>query len=181
MNIDFKSDFKEVYKMYKDMPGLVEDSAKTALNRTRNKTFTATSRAISQKLQLPVKVVKSNLRKVNATKSTLKATIISKGKALNIIHFKSAKTNKGIKATVWGKRRLYDRSFIVNINKRSDSKKVFARLGKPRLPIYELYGPSIPETMLEGEILKIMQDVAGKAWQKNFASAMIFNLNKRKY
>lgn len=75
------------------------------------------------------------------------------GKGLPIREFNVRVTGRGVSATPWNKHHLFKRSFRSRITGR-----LVARLGKDRLPIRSLYGPSVAKEIVKGETLAIWDD-----------------------
>jgi len=71
--------------------------------------------------------------------------IIARDVTLSLKDFAPRQTAKGVSAAPWGKRRVFPHTFI------GPNEHVFVRLGRARLPVKKLFGPSIPKEMVKDE------------------------------
>ncbi len=176
LDIDVSVNFREVERMVRHLPGLVEKAATRSLNRTNNQVATIAGRLIAKKMGISSKVVRAGLFKIKASKRNLSAVTTASGRPLNLIRFKSRQTKRGVSASAWGKRKVYKGAFIGN-----QGRTVFKRTGQQRLPIKPVWGPSIPKTMVQDIIVNAMSDHAHNQWQKNFARDMQFYLDRTRF
>lgn len=123
-----------------------------ALNHTGRKVFTGVKRSLARQVGVTQAVVmkRGALRKRMASNSLLEFRIHSSGEFMPLKDFGPNQQKKGVKAAPWNKRQLFKSTFIVD----SLGGHVFKRVGKARLPIEKLYGPSIPREMVRGETAK---------------------------
>lgn len=70
--------------------------------------------------------------------------------------FAPRQTKKGVTAKAWGKRKLYRHAFMAQM--KSGHMGIYRREGRERLPIKEMYGPSVPREMATNEIVNEMHD-----------------------
>ena len=176
LDFDVSADFREVDRMFRHMPGVVNKAATRALNRTNNSVESIARRMIAKDMGIPAKAVRVGMFKIKATRHSLKASTVARGRPLNLIRFKARQTKKGVSASAWGKRKVYKGTFIGN-----QGRTVFKRVGKQRTPIKAVWGPSIPKTMLADYIVRAMQEKAGSQWQKNFARDLQFYLDRARF
>ncbi len=90
------------------------------------------------------------------------------GKGLPIREFNVRVTSRGVSATPWNRAHLFKRSFRSRITGR-----LVARLGKDRLPIRSLYGPSLAKEIVKGETLATWDEQL-----PNFEGAVIRRLRR---
>ena len=57
---------------------------------------------------------------------------------------------------------------------------VFVRKTRKRLPIRKLWGPSVPQTMVEDAAQQAMQEKAGETWQKEFPRQLRYYIDREK-
>ncbi len=176
LNVDVTQDFKEVNKMLKGIPGLVDKAAVRSLNRTNDQVAVIARRLIAKDMGIPVKVVRAGMFKMKARRHRLTATTIARGGRLNLIRFKANQTKLGVSAKAWGKRKVYKGTFIGN-----SGSTVFKRTSAKRLPVKPLWGPAISTTMLQDAIVAAMSLHATNQWQKNFARDMQFYLDRARF
>lgn len=140
-----------IVRLIPAMDLLSSDKAHTvyrrALNHTGNKTFTGVKRVLAKQVGVTQTTIvkRGALRKRPANFSSLEFRISSSGEYMPLKDFKPNQQKKGVKASPWGKRRLFESTFIVD----KLGGHVWKRVGKARLPIEKLYGPSIPKEMVK--------------------------------
>ena len=176
LDLDVTADFREVERMFRHMPQVVEKAATRSLNRTNDSVATIARRLIAREMGIPVKAVRAGMFKIKASRHSLAAATVARGRPLNLIRFKARQTKKGVSASAWGKRKVYKGTFIGN-----QGRTVFKRVGKQRTPIQAVWGPSIPKTMLQDAVVKAMAQTARTQWQKNFARDMQFYLDRARF
>lgn len=120
-----------------------------ALNKVAGQTRTLMSRQVRTELAAPAKVVNKVLRKSRrATKAQLRAAVaLDKTRRIPLRDFGSRQTKAGVsyKISKRGKRGLAKGAFQgpkPGVMKASWRGNVFRRVGKARLPIVKLKGPS---------------------------------------
>jgi hypothetical protein len=124
-----------------------------ALNRAGTSTRAVMARAISKDTGLPVNTVRGKLHLDKATPHHLVVRISVTGKRLPLINFKargpepSRGRGRGVTARLPGGAGRYPHAFIATMA--TGHKGVFQRQsrgpGSRRLPIRQLYGPSLPK------------------------------------
>lgn len=132
-----------------------------ALNRAGAKMRTESVRAISKAMGIKQKVVRDRVRLHKATPAKPTFRLRFEGNAFNLIRFKARQFKKGVKASPWGDRKLYERSFIATIN---GTDVVMIRQEKGgslvgRLPIRPMLGPGIAKTANEERAQAVREDV----------------------
>jgi hypothetical protein len=149
-----------------------------ALNRAAVSTRAVMARAVAADLGLNVGTVREEIRIQEAKpgRGELTARLTVSGKRIPLIDFKARATRRGgVTARLPGGTGRYPNAFIATM--RSGHTGVFQRRGAPRLPIYELRGPSlphvfskyIPEGLARGE----------ESIQKNLQSELRFALQQQ--
>lgn len=139
--------------------------ARTAINQTARQTRTEAARRIAKLMGIKVGEARKALQIIFASQNRLEARVIASGRPRNLIHFQARQTRKGVTAKAWGTRKLYKGSFI--ITSPQGQKLVMKRRGKDRLPIEPLWGPSVPDTMVNEEIRAALQQVIVERLPKN--------------
>lgn len=159
---------------------IVNKAMVSALNKIGAKAATAASRQIRDKYVIAAKNLRkrgtSNRRGIDVVKARLghaEAIILSSGQPLPLANFRvspktpvadqARKRRKGIRyQVVKGKRVQVKTAFVARM--RSGHVGVFRRTTKARLPIRELFGPSIPQMFGEQQTLdSIFRTVAADA------------------
>lgn len=187
--LDIKLDVKEVKRYLSNVQHkAVDKAAARSINRTASKVQTASRRAVAKKVGLPQKKFKRNLLiSVKASQHKLFAQVAAKGKELNLIEWVTPgkkkvgafRKNKGVTSKPYRKKKEFKGSFIGQ-GKNSGKLLVFQRTGKKRSDIKAMYGPSIPKTFLQKEIVKEMKKIAGDTWKKEFAHNLKYYLGQIK-
>lgn len=137
-------------------PG-VHNVAALALNDTIRNAETTTVRLLKPLLAgLPAKEIRDALRIEPARPDHLEAVLVTSGKAIRMIEFNpQASRASGVQVNIGGKVETYRRAFIATV--KNQHRGVFERKGRARLPIRELYGPSIPGMFLRTDVVpKVM-------------------------
>jgi hypothetical protein len=118
-----------------------------ALNRSGVSAQTVMRREVSNDMGLRQKDVPISTEK--ATGQNLTATVIGQGKRIALMDFSARETKRsGVRAKLPTGAGKYPHAFIRTMP--SGHRGVFQRKpGSRRLPIYELYGPSIPHVFMK--------------------------------
>lgn len=163
-----------------------------AINRAVSNVQKNMAKETSSKYYISSGDVKKTLRLVKASKSSLKAAVISNGPGIALSKFK---VNPGTVVRYRGKSRspkVYKagvekaggvkplngnpKAFIAVM--KSGHKGVFERESGDSLPIKQLYGPSVPQMIKNEEIMKVINDDANETLQKRI-DAEIANLLRK--
>lgn len=123
-----------------------------ALNKVADQAKVQASREIrAAGYQLKVSVIKAAITLKRANRNTLQAEVIASAPMMPLYSYAARRTKKGITVAVrGGQRKLIQNQHAFIATMRSGHTGIFERVvvgGKraPRLPIRELYGPSIPQ------------------------------------
>ena len=187
--LDIKLDVKDVKRyLNKVQHTAVDKAAARSINRTASKVQTISRREVAAQIGLPQKKFKKNLSiSVKANQKKLFAQVAAKGKEFNLIEWVTPGKKKvgafrkkqGVIAKPYRKKKEYKGAFIGR-GKSSGKLLVFKRIGQKRSSIKAMYGPSVPKTFIQKEIVKSMQKVAGKTWKKEFDHNLKYYLGKIK-
>ena len=172
-----------IAKLGAAMEVVASDAMKKAYARALNDTGKATRKktvaAVAKQVGLAQKVVskRGGIATQIAYGNRLSYVIRSNGGYLLLKDFKPAQFKKGVKASPWGPRRLYEGAFI--------NKGVFGnvmhRYGRPRLiksglykgqirqPIENMYGPAIPKEIIQGAAKAAFQATSAEVLPKRLA------------
>lgn len=137
-----------------------------AINRAIENARANVVREVRDHYNIKAKDIRTTLKISRSNSKNLAAVISSRGAPLPTMAFKVRP------GTVNGRRRTpltvsvkkgqsenLDRAFIATLG---GSKGVYERIGGPRLPIRQLYGPSVPQMIGNEEIIKQIADQARK-------------------
>jgi|GEM_PF-734607 len=163
-----------------------------ALNRTAQQILTVSRRTAAKEMGISQTKLQDErggpaFSLQRATRQTLVAVIIARGKHLRLVQFSGTRqTKKGVTSSAWGTRKLYPGTFMSTMptgfvgafdrkgGKRGQRRRVKAgkNIGKayrPELPLKDLWGPSLPKTMAEKDVVD--------AVETTFATRMPINLD----
>ena len=183
--LDIKLDVKEVKKHLSRVQHVaVDKAAARSINRTASKIQTISRREVAKKVGLPIKRFKRNLSvSVKANKNKLFAQVKAQGKELNLIEWVTPgkkkvgafRKKKGVISKPYRRKQEFPGAFIGK-GKTSGKLLVFRRRDKKGTKIKAMYGPSIPKTFIQKEIVKSMQKVARETWKKEFSHNLKYYL-----
>lgn len=163
ISLDVRGDMKEVQRhLTAVQQKQVPKAASRAINKAITKARTNTKRLVSRAMGVQQKRIKGDFNIRRASRTVLSGTLYSRGRPIKLIYFKSTRQLKrGVKSSAYNKPRVYDGTFISKVGNHTG---VFKRKGTSRLPIKELYGPSVPETMAD----KVIRDKMGTTGRRVF-------------
>jgi len=191
LDVDIKLDVKDVKKAFLYLENkAIDQAAARSINRTAMKVRSISRRIIGKKIGLQQKVFKKQvdiIRKAN--KNKLLAVVEARGKHINLIEFVTPSKRKpgafkkqaGVKVKQYGKQVVVKGSFIGR-GKNSGKVLVFQRsdMDNNASSVQGKYGPSVPKTFINKEILKTIRKVAGETWQKEFAHNIKYYIERMK-
>ena len=174
----------DVIATLRAIPRGFERVASRAINKTATTVRSRTVKAISRGSGIKQKTVrqKTILRKAGYKKLSATISILRKG--IPMMDLSARQTKKGVTfRNAWqgGKRQKLRHAFISTMS--SGHKGVFERMGTGRLPIRELFAPSIAtlfERLSAGRILVQSTRDASQLLTKNLATQIDLLLKKRR-
>ena len=125
-----------------------------AVNWVGDKSRTQVTRTLAKQTSAKYGAVRKALRVVRANYGRIEYRIIATGAHIPLRDFGARQTRKGVSAMVWGKRQVFPRLFIVP----RLGGRVFARVGKGRLPITERWGPALPLELVKDATAQVFLD-----------------------
>lgn len=130
--------------------GLV-DTAKSAQSKAAS--------LIAKRVGMKVAVVKSRIYYDQVRQGDRQVVIRSSRKPIPLIEFRGAReTGAGVRVNVWGRSQIIQGAFIATM--RTGHRGVFRRVSSRRLPIKELWGPTIHGTFATPEVRQVIRDTA---------------------
>lgn len=141
-----------------------------SLNRAANTAKSTAGKEAKNKYYIKSTEVKETISVVKANRTRLGAEVRSKGSTIPLDHFKYTPKSprphnppKSLKVGVerGGLKELVG-AFVTDIN----GPKVFERVGKKRLPIKRLYGPSVPQMLKKQGIKETIETQAQEMFEK---------------
>jgi hypothetical protein len=126
-----------------------------ALNHVGDIARTQVKRELAKQTGLTVTVVDKSTRTVRAIPARHSYELVATGKQIPLREFAARQTRRGVSARPWGQRRVFPGTFVV----RALGGHVFRRVGRARLPIVKLWGPSLPRELLRGKVPDVFEQV----------------------
>jgi len=172
-SIDVKSFAKELEALGNRAPALMA----RVVNRANVAGKTAMVKAVSKDTGIQQKNIERELRINKATRFAPVASIEIRGRRIPLIAFKargpepSRGRGRGVSYTLPGGRQRIGNAFIGTMP-HSGHRGVFKRVSKKRLPITELFGPSLPHVF--EKFLSVFEEVALGSFSKNMAHEINF-------
>lgn len=137
------------------VPPAIDDVAAAALNDAITEAKDKTTEILVPMMGLPANLIEQACEVRRAERSSLAAQLIVSGKAIKMIVFEPTWTREGgVVLQIAGKQEEYHHAFIRTV--RHGHVGVFERRGPNRLPIRELYGPSVPGMMARTDVLPVV-------------------------
>jgi hypothetical protein len=174
MEVSVKGDVDAVLKDLGSLSLRVDIAIAQALNRTAARAKTQAVRTIAKESGIQQKAVRDRIAIRKASSYALHAIISAEPYAPNLIRYSARQTKRGVSANAWRKRRIYPRTFIAN-----QGRTVFKRIGKARLPIRPVYGPSIPRTFMQRVTNEAMTQAVRERFPVEFTRALNLQLRRR--
>lgn len=123
------------------------EATSRALNRTIDRARTDVTRALVSQTGLKYGRVRKATSVLRSSATSLSAELRARDGYTSLKDFAPRKTKRGVSAAPWGRRQVFDGSFIVKLY----GGHVYKREGRGRFPIQKLYGPAIPNEMVMGQ------------------------------
>ncbi len=181
MNVKFRLDVTAHVARLKDLGARGPAIAARAINRTAAAERTQAKRAIAADTGLRAKDVDAALQLERATPNRLQATVSVSGRRIPLIAFgargpePSRGRGRGVSYSLPKGRGRHPQAFIATM--KSGRRGVFVRTTPRRLPITELYGPSLPKSF-ENTYLGNAPERAQATLVKNLEHELSFALKK---
>lgn len=176
-----KRKFRKLQRTFKDFPRVVPKIMSRAINRTSTTARAQIARRIAEKVTIKISDVKKNISRTTATFNRWESILGINTKRLPLMGFKARQTAKGVsyKVEKTGSRKVISSAFIATMA--SGHTGVFKRKSDNRLPIVELFGPSLGQ-VFEGASSIVRQVLAAtnKTLTKNIDDQVKLQLEKRR-
>lgn len=172
ITVDLRADMREVEKTLRGL----RDGTPTVMSRAINRTLTpiraTAAREIAKDMKIKVGTARRAMRLQRATPARLSGAVTASGRRLPLIDFGARQTSQGVSYNLGRGRTTAKSLFIATMP--SGNRGVFGRLGKPRLPIVERFGPSIPAAFVNARIEAAMRAVANTRWPRELDAQLRF-------
>jgi hypothetical protein len=138
-------------------PPAFNEVAALALNATAKNAEVEAAQVLRPLMGIKSSDLKAAMRIELARPDHLASAVIASGKAIPMIKFRPrVSRTQGVTITVAGKAERYRHAFRATV--RHGHIGIFERKGRERLPIRELYGPSIPGMLRRTDVLPVILD-----------------------
>lgn len=165
MRVDVKGSLKDVERSLGELRGSMPVAATRAINLAITKAQSVAVKSIASEIGLKQKTVRDLLSLRKATRSELLARLEPRsGKRIPVIEMQARQTKKGISYKSEGKRKTIKGAFVAVM--KSGHVGAFKRVGKKRLPIVEMLGPSLPKLFVQQHIESAMDEAARDVYGK---------------
>lgn len=182
---------QRVQSLMREVPREVPKIMSRSINKTATSSKAEIARLIAANVKIPQKGIKKGIRIKKATRRRWLATLNITSRRIPLIYLRPGKTKKGV--TYRGPGDVYAhkqkvassggliKSAFKQVMPGSGHKGVFLRRTKKRLPIDELFGPSVAE-LFEGVrgIARQVKRSANEKLTKNIDAQINYVLEKRK-
>jgi hypothetical protein len=135
--------------------------AALAINDTAKNAQVEAAQQLAPMMGLPSRDVKAAFSIQPATPDHLAGALVARGRAIPMIKFRPRASRRGVSIRIAGKTEVYRHAFIATV--RHGHVGVFERKGRERLPIRELYGPSITGMLKRSDVLpKLLETISDR-------------------
>ena len=160
ISINVRADIRRVTRNLRLSRKQIGAMARRAINKAGKMNQTAMARDVSKLTSLRVTKVKADMILRSAQGNDLGrmfSRLKSRRAPQKLSYFtRPTQTARGVMVTAWGVRKLYQNTFLATMDSGhvgifSRAKRGEKRVG--RIPLHELHGPEIPETMALREVM----------------------------
>lgn len=170
--IDLTADIAKANVLLSHIKGGAPKAINSALNRTIEGVRTDITKQVTATYDIKAKPVRASMKITKSSMSTLRASVASAGSPIPLINFRITPNKPGQQKPGSVLRASVKRSggkpipgaFVAQMT--NGHIGVFQRIGKKRLKIKELFGPSVPQMMEETKINKQVMDGANDRFSK---------------
>jgi hypothetical protein len=149
------SELNDHIQQYLSVAAQLPDAVSMALNSAGDAATTVIARELAAETGAHVHDIRESITQDKSTPDSLEYVITISGEYLPLGEFDPSVTSKGISARPWGTRRVFGGSFEIPA---TGEGHVFVRMGRERLPIRELWGPSPAREFERGDALQMAKD-----------------------
>jgi hypothetical protein len=166
MTIDIHFDAKSLAELDRKLSAFEAEAlagaVSRALNRAGDSATTQLGRELSAQTGMGVRAVRENVTTKPSRPDELSYTITVEGGPQPLSEFAPRQTRRGVSAAPWRKRRTFPGTFVRPAG-------VFKRVGKARLPIKMLWGPSLAREVTRGEAKEVATAAAMEVFGRRLA------------
>lgn len=178
-------EIKQIAIKLRGFPKQVPGATASALNRTLDYTATLTKKEVTNMYSIKQKEVNATLKKKRASKSSLNAHILSRGKTIALSKFphnpkQYRPRNKKVKVKVKKQEgykviKTSPSAFVQTMN---GGTHIWMRKGKERTPVKLLNTLSVPQMISNDEVINTIQSKSGEKLQERINHEIEWRLNR---
>lgn len=174
--VQVRIDMRDVNRALRGIKSGTPIAISRAMNRTIGSVQTAAVREVARDTGLRSRDVRKAMALERATVQALVAVLRITGRRIPLLAFAARQVRLGV--TYRGRlgRGLVRSAFVATM--RSSHRGVFKRWTPRRLPIVELFGPSLPHVFLKAAIIDTLKALAGPLLEKNLKHEVDFLLRR---
>ena len=135
----------------------VPNATVAALNRVAASARASAAKTIGADLGIKQSAVRAATSVNKANVTTMTAEVVAKGKRIPLAELGARQTARGVTYKTGSGRKLIPGAFMGRM--RTGHTGAFKRLNRRRLPIYELFGPSLVLVFIKNTVQSAMRDV----------------------
>ena len=187
MSINIKIDDSEMQKKLNKLsafPKEIPKASVAALNRALNTAQKTIGKEVSHKYRIRSSEVKSTLKTVKPTASSMRTLIYSSGRRYTLTHFEknlntAVRKNTAVKVEVKkGHAKTVNTSPKSFVGRMSGNFLIAKRVGKARYPIVVLKSLSVPQMIATEDVSSKVIEESNKTLQKRIDHEVEYRLNK---
>lgn len=162
---DFEDATSDLRNLEKSIPKAISSS----LTRVGNGVRTDATKSVREDYTIKAGDVRGEIKvDKGKVKSDMMLTVKSKGPNLPLTKFKTTVSRSGVKANVLKTTGLKRIPGAFKMTGPKTKPGVFSRVGNPRLPIKELYGPAVPVMLNKDGVVERIDERARERMQERF-------------
>lgn len=158
-------------------PPKLDQAVALALVDTAKSAIVKAASVIARRTGLRSGTVKERIFYDRVAVGDYEVTVKSSKRPIPLIEFPVRQTGSGVSTRAWGKGQTIRGAFIATM--RNGHTGVFRRVGRARLPIKELWGPTIGGTFAVPEVQGVIGDTMRARLQKALARRMASAARRR--
>lgn len=166
MEISVEGSVNEIIRSLDAHPATVAKATTMALNKTASRVQTRAIRAIRDRTGLKSSSVRRRMKIVKAYGSRLLVSIRALPYAPNVASYGGKQVKEGVRHRAWQRTQIAKGAFLIH------GRTAMTRVGKSRLPIKPLYGPSLPKNFGATEIENAMNKTVRENFPTEFLRAL---------
>ena len=192
VSVDVRSNLQDVLASFAaDTLQVKEVATVRALNKVAAQVVTASSKEIrAAGYGLKASDIKAQLKVTRATPGVLAAAVVARGRPIGLIKYDARQLGKGVSVNVLNGRKVIAKAFIrqlpngkqaVLIREADAKHKKVMRNGKATwsaLPITQLFGPSVPDAMVNQNVQAALERLIRDRFPTVFASELRYAISK---